>query len=834
MVNNHDASRYSYLITVDNLRDAEVGFTFYISFLLMVAFIVSSLLTTVRYIAYVLGIVACFFSASPLLNASDGAAADDELIVIQLKWRHQFQFAGFYAALEQGFFADEGLRVELRERDPSQNIIDLVLDKEVHYGISDSVLLLHAANEVPIILVAAIMQQPVNALMTMANSHVRHPKDLLGRRISFYENDSDGLDILALLAEQGIHRSQLIRRNWDSKLDDLIAGNVDAVSIYTSNEPFRMREMGHEVNIIYPQHFGISLYGDILFTHRDEAQQNPERVAAIRRAVIRGWHYALDNKEELVELILEQYNSQQKSRAALLYEADATEAVIARRQFELGYLDAARVDFIVRQMQRLNLLDRDFSGRERLIFRGQTNYALVLTDEERDFIESLPAVRFAAEVGGWPPLEILRDDGSFEGIAADYLHRLSDILGIQFEVVAFNDWQEILAAVKKHEVDLLPAAVSTPDRRQFLNFTAPYVRSPSVVVTRTERDFVADLNLLINEKIGVVDGYASDEMISHYYPHILVQRYSYTEVGLLALASGEIDYFVENLAVASHIIKSQGLSNLKIAGQTPYTFDLSFGIRQDWPLLASALDKALASMTAQEHADIYQRWVQLKMTQQFDLKRLWFPAFIIVLVIVLLMIYLQRLRTLNRVIQIAHNQLEQAEQRLREKNALLEQVSITDKLTGVFNRHHLDQILSDHFAHAKRYERHVSVVIFDLDHFKEVNDTYGHQVGDHILQAFPQTVMGCIRNSDVFGRWGGEEFLLICPETDTDQAVQVAEKIRTQFAHLTLAGLPKTTVSAGVADDSNAETLHELIGQADKQLYAAKSAGRNQVHPLKT
>lgn len=800
----------------------------------MVALIVLSLLTSARYFAYLLGVVACLFSASPLLYASDEINVDDEVIVIQLKWRHQFQFAGFYAALEQGFFAEEGLRVELRERDPSENIIDLVLDKEVHYGISDSVLLLHAANEVPIILVAAIMQQPANALMTMANSHVRHPKDLLGRRISFYENDSDGLDILALLAEQGIHRSQLIRSDWSIRLDELIAGNVDAVSIYTSNEPFRMREMGHEVNIIYPQHFGISLYGDILFTHRDEAKQNPDRVAAIRRAVIRGWHYALDNKEELVDLILEQYNSQDKSRAALLYEADAIEALIARRQFELGHIDAARVDFIVRQMQRLNLLDRDFSGRERLVFRGQTNYALTLTNEEREFLQSLGSIRFAAEVGGWPPLEILLSDGTFEGIAADYLQRLSEILNITFEVAVFDNWQEILSAAKSGDVDLLPAAVSTPDRRHFLNFTAPYVRSPSVVVTRTERDFVADLNHLAKEKVGVVDGYASDEMVTRYYSNLNVQRYPYTEAGLLALASGEIDYFVENLAVASHIIKSQGLSNLKIAGQTPYTFDLSLGVRRDWPLLASALDKALASMTAQEHADIYQRWVQLEMTQQFDLQRLWLPTAIILFIMTLLVIYLQRLRTLNRVIQIAHGQLEQAEQRLREKNALLEEVSITDKLTGVFNRHHLDQILADNFAHAKRYDRHLSVVIFDLDHFKDVNDTHGHQVGDRILQAFAQTVMGCIRNSDVFGRWGGEEFLLICPETHTAQAVQVAEKIRSQFAHLTLAGLPNTTVSAGVADDSNAESLHELIGQADKQLYAAKSAGRNQVLPLNT
>ena len=223
-------------------------------------------------------------------------------VVIQLKWLHQFQSAGFYAALEKGFFAEEGLDVILQERDPSTNIITTVLNGQADYGVADAVLLMHSAYGDPVVVVAAFMQHSAGALMTMADSGLMSPQDLVGKRIATYINDSDGIDILAMLAAQKVSDRGLLRVPWSDRLDRLATRQVDAVSVYTTNEPFVMAERGYKVNLITPRHFGVDLYGDMLFTSRKEVQHNPQRVDAMRRAIIRGWEYALDNKEEIVDL----------------------------------------------------------------------------------------------------------------------------------------------------------------------------------------------------------------------------------------------------------------------------------------------------------------------------------------------------------------------------------------------------------------------------------------------------------------------------------------------------------------------------------------------------
>jgi len=120
-------------------------------------------------------------------------------------------------------------------------------------------------------------------------------------------------------------------------------------------------------------------------------------------------------------------------------------------------------------------------------------------------------------------------------------------------------------------------------------------------------------------------------------------------------------------------------------------------------------------------------------------------------------------------------------------------------------------------------------VLFDLDHFKQINDRYGHQAGDRVLQRFTTIVDKQIRQSDVFGRWGGEEFLLICPETTADQARNVAEKIRHVLSEEEFEQGFTQTVSAGVMGAAACDNIDQLISAADKQLYAAKAAGRNRV-----
>ncbi|CAI8152703.1 GGDEF domain-containing protein [Pseudidiomarina mangrovi] len=200
-----------------------------------------------------------------------------------------------------------------------------------------------------------------------------------------------------------------------------------------------------------------------------------------------------------------------------------------------------------------------------------------------------------------------------------------------------------------------------------------------------------------------------------------------------------------------------------------------------------------------------------------------------VLVFAALFIYLIRLQNFNQQIQQANKRLALAEHELREKNVLLHQVSVTDKLTGVYNRHHLDTVLAEEFEHARRYHRPLSLVLFDLDRFKRINDQHGHQVGDYVLTQFARLGRDNVRRSDTFGRWGGEEFLLICPELTAPQAAEVANKIRQLLADRQWQLGFTQTVSAGVCERGDLQSVDHFISAVDRQLYRAKASGRNTV-----
>ncbi len=168
------------------------------------------------------------------------------------------------------------------------------------------------------------------------------------------------------------------------------------------------------------------------------------------------------------------------------------------------------------------------------------------------------------------------------------------------------------------------------------------------------------------------------------------------------------------------------------------------------------------------------------------------------------------------------------QQALLDSNRRLEELSITDSLTGLRNRRAFDERLTDAFSHARRYDRPLSLVVLDVDHFKSINDTHGHAVGDLVLREVAERIAKCSRASDFVARIGGEEFAVVLPETPLFEAMQFAEKIRAHIASQTIAGL-HVTVSLGVANamHSRVTGTQELFDAADQALYRAKANGRN-------
>lgn len=159
----------------------------------------------------------------------------------------------------------------------------------------------------------------------------------------------------------------------------------------------------------------------------------------------------------------------------------------------------------------------------------------------------------------------------------------------------------------------------------------------------------------------------------------------------------------------------------------------------------------------------------------------------------------------------------------------LERLSITDKLTGLYNRSKLDEILTEQLAISNRLKQPMVVVIADCDHFKKINDEHGHLYGDYVLKKLAQTLRAYIRETDFVGRWGGEEFLIVCPATTAEQAQVVIERLREGISVLQLRQNRHITMTFGVAQSNEHGDLLSLINRADRALYQGKHAGRNTV-----
>ncbi|MBF0109921.1 MAG: GGDEF domain-containing protein [Magnetococcales bacterium] len=177
----------------------------------------------------------------------------------------------------------------------------------------------------------------------------------------------------------------------------------------------------------------------------------------------------------------------------------------------------------------------------------------------------------------------------------------------------------------------------------------------------------------------------------------------------------------------------------------------------------------------------------------------------------------------------SYREMEQYAKDLDVKNSQLERLYMTDRLTGVYNRYKLDATLSELMKSYNRYGNVFSVVLGDVDKFKSINDRFGHNVGDAVLCKIAELIRSHVRDTDVFGRWGGEEFMLICSETRLEGAYEIAEKIRRIIEKNPFNDVGNVTASFGVSQCTDDDTVNVLVGRADKALYSAKNRGRNRV-----
>lgn len=439
---------------------------------------------------------------------------------------------------------------------------------------------------------------------------------------------------------------------------------------------------------------------------------------------------------------------------------------------------------------------------------------------ERAYLESRPPIRMCV-APDWMPIEGIDAEGRHAGMAADFIRLMAQHGGLNIELVRTRTWEESYAFGTQRRCDIFSLLMDSPSRHSFLDFTTPYLEIPGVIATSVHVPFVDGLDQVKGQRLGHMRGFAGIELLRRKHPGIQLVGVDSYEEGLSRVQNGELFGFIGNMMSIGYALQQNKIYDVKIAGRIGHDNRMSVATRNDEPLLRDVFQKLVDSITPEERQAITNRWLAVRFEQGFDYRRLWQVVGVFALVGAVTLFWMSKLRKVN---------LE-----LRAANARLADVSRRDALTGLYNRLHFNEVIQSTLRLCSRNRLTLSIAMIDLDHFKAINDTFGHPFGDACLRHVGALLQESFRReTDTAIRYGGEEFLVITAGGTTEQVLERFELFRREIetsvvamddkrSHLTLSiglwsGVP------GVKDDAG-----DLLELADAALYRAKRDGRNRV-----
>jgi polar amino acid transport system substrate-binding protein len=810
--------------------------------------------------------IALFFLPSIIMAQTSSI----ENVRLQLGWKHQFQYAGFYIAKEYGFYQDVNLDVSIKEFDHSIDIVNEVVSGHANFGIGKSSLLIERYNGKPVVALGALYQSSPSILVT-TNPSFKSIKDIRGKKIMVTEDAVRSASITSMLLSNGISGNDFVRQKHSFNYNDLIEGNTDAMACYLSNELFHLAKKNIPYRVFNPKDYGYDFYGDLLFTSENEIVSSPKRVREFYAASKKGWLWAFENIEKTAELIYEKYNTQNKSLESLIYEGQVLKNLALIKGIDFGHISINKFNHIAEIFRLGNLLDKDESlntfvdplnlnrtqikigvlverGIEATLKRWTplTKYLKTKLDNyfftvvPLDFnqlsvdIENKKIDFFITNTLNYVQLEhlygasriatLLNNDSSKHNTFSEFggviftkndnknINNIEDINGKSFAAVdehSFGGWimaydEFINHGMTKDDIKLTFLKTHDAVVEAVLN---GHVESGTIRTDTLER--------LVNEgKIKLSDIKVINVKSHKGFPY-LVSTELYPESPFAKLKHTPNKWANDVLSVLLNISPDHHV--FKEVKADEWTVPLDYN--------------AVHSLLKKLHISPYE-FHDINLVDVF--KKYALIIYAVTLGFLLLIFSLVYIHKLNRTLDGYNFKLDQEVKErtinLEKANKKLKVLAQTDPLTGINNRGYFFSQGNKYFNIAIRNKTPLHQLMLDLDFFKRINDKYGHHVGDLVLKEFTQTVEKTLRNSDLFGRIGGEEFSIILQDTSVEGAKLFAERIIENIKNMQIISaneVIKVTVSIGLVTLKDEDNIHELLKKADAALYKAKTSGRN-------
>jgi len=446
---------------------------------------------------------------------------------------------------------------------------------------------------------------------------------------------------------------------------------------------------------------------------------------------------------------------------------------------------------------------------------------VVLNKREVQIIEKNNAISvgFLASLA---PTSFINKQGTFSGINRDILDLISERTGLHFNFIRYDTWNQLYQSMIAGDIDIITNITPTKKRKEKLLFTQAYWKTPWVILHPQHIGRQSQLSDFYGKKLAIVKGFYLIDYLLENHPLISLEIVKNREEGLLVIQQEKVDGLIETISSASQLLKQESLISLTISVIEGVPTDNShFGIQKNNPILADIFDKGIASIGAEDKSDIHERWFSVDINTGLDRSVVMRVALQVTLLIIIVMVVIimwnRRLKT-----EITHRK------QLEEK---MKHMATHDDLTGLANRGLLKDRINMAIELHQRQSLLMAVLFLDLDGFKSVNDTYGHDVGDELLILVAKRLQSCVRTSDTVVRFGGDEFVLLLTGLHhSNEAAFVADKVLQQLQ--SSFELSSTTVqiscSIGIAmypNDGSNDT--ELLKVADTLMYQVKAAGKN-------
>lgn len=426
----------------------------------------------------------------------------------------------------------------------------------------------------------------------------------------------------------------------------------------------------------------------------------------------------------------------------------------------------------------------------------------------------------------WAPYESIVD-GKHIGISKIFVDLIAQKSQVNFTLVPTSSWEESLNFTKTGQCDLIPLLNANKEREQYLTFSDDYFRAPNAIYAHFDKPIIGNLSGLTKQSIAVVENYRLHDHLKRFFPNVHLVPVKTGYIGLKKVNANEVDYFVGSFHAANRIIQENNFSDIRIAGIANLEDHLRIGVAKGKEYLLPIFNKAISQITQEERGNVNSYLKSIKIIEPPNYTiAIQVGGIFFIIVVILIIRYLQ-LTQYGKLLAEKNSVLEQLHKSLAEKNQQLTDLAMKDSLTGLFNRTHLSTIIEQQIKLIARYQTQVCLLMIDIDDFKLINDNNGHIVGDDILKRIAAILSSVARETDIVSRWGGEEFVVICPETSVEEAQQLAERFQQAMADISIEDINGITCSIGIAELEKDITAKDWFKRADQAMYQAKSSGKN-------